>query len=99
MGTVPDDAPALKHQNARRHADGTETVGHNKRRPSLHQPVQFLLDQGLAFRIQGRGGFIQNQDGSILQESAGNRYTLPLAAGQSAASVAKHGLIARPACP
>lgn len=69
MGTVPDDAPALKHQNARRHADGTETVGHNKRRPSLHQPVQFLLDQGLAFRIKGSGGFIQNQNGSILQEA------------------------------
>ena len=69
-------------------------MGHNKRRPSLHQPVQFLLDQGLAFRIKGSGGFIQNQNGSILQESAGNRYTLPLASGQSASSVAKHGLVA-----
>ncbi len=94
MSAVPDDAAALKHQNARRHADGAEAVGYDESRPSLHQAVQLLLDLGLAFRVQGGGGFIQNQDGGVFQEGAGNRHALALAAGQAAASVAKHGLVA-----
>ena len=68
MSAVPDDAAALKHQNARRHADGAEAVGYDESRPSLHQAVQLLLDLGLAFRVQGGGGFIQNQDGGVFQE-------------------------------
>ena len=94
MGAVPYDTAILKYQNARRHPDGAEAVGHNQRCSAFHQPVQFMLDLGLAFRIKGGGGFVKNQDGGVFQKRAGNRHALALASGQAASAVAKHGLVA-----
>ena len=52
------------------------------------------LDHAFAFGIQGGGGFVQEEDGGIFQESAGNGEALLLSAGELAAFVADNGVVA-----
>ncbi len=52
------------------------------------------LDYRLAFVIECRSGFIQNEDTGIEGERACNRDALALAAGQARAAFADHRLIA-----
>ena len=46
------------------------------------------------FGIEHRGGFVQHQDRRVLQQGAGQRDALALAAGEPDALVADHGVIA-----
>ena len=58
------------------------------------QVFQGLLHQMFAFVVQGGGGFIQNQDGRVLQEHPGNGNALLLAAGELHAPFAHVGVVA-----
>ncbi len=62
-------------------------------RPS-HQAVQCLQHQALALRVQRAGGLVQNQDGRVAQDGAGDGHALPLPAGQLHAAFADPRLIA-----
>ena len=42
----------------------------------LHQVVDSLLHDLFRFVVKGRGGFVENDDGGVLQEGAGNGHTL-----------------------
>lgn len=44
------------------------------------------VDQGLGFRIQGRRGFVEDEDVWVLDERAGDGYALFLAAGELGAA-------------
>ena len=55
----------------------------------LHQAWQRFLNQVLALRIEGAGGFVQQQNRRIHQQRAGDRQALTLAAGKSEAGVPK----------
>ena len=59
---------------------GGEAARDDKRGASAHQRFQRILNQPFAFRIQGTGGFIQNQDGGILQDRSRDGDALTLAA-------------------
>ena len=73
------DDPALVDDEDRvRAADRRQAVGDDERRPVLHDVGQGGLDQSLGFRIERRGGFIQDQDGRIFEKSPGDRQALPL---------------------
>ena len=48
---------------------------------------------GLGLNVQGRGGFIQDQDRGIAQNGTGNRHTLSLTAGQIFALLAYQPVI------
>ncbi len=63
-------------------------MGDHQDGPALHQHLQSLLHLMLRFGIQGRGCFIQQQDGGILQQCPGNGNSLTLPSGQPGASLA-----------
>ncbi len=57
--------------------------GDDEGRAVLAQPVDRLLHPRLGFDVERAGRFIEDQDRSVLQDSAGNRDTLALAARQA----------------
>ena len=52
------------------------------------------LDHALALRIEGGGGFVEEEDWGVLQQGAGDGEALLLSAGELAALVADDGLVA-----
>ena len=68
--------------------DGRETMGDGDRRTRLHQPLQSILYESFTLRVQGRGGFVENQDWRILQNGTGDAYTLTLSTRKSATAIA-----------
>ena len=60
--------------------DGGQAVGDDQRGAAAHQPGQCILDQAFALGIERRGGFVEDQDGRILEHGAGDGDALPLAA-------------------
>ncbi|MND85551.1 hypothetical protein D3C80_774820 [compost metagenome] len=58
-----------------------------------HQGRQCLLDQVFALRIEGAGGFVEQQDRRIHQQGPGDRQALALATRQAQAGIAKVGLV------
>jgi len=63
-------------------------VGNDQGGASDHQVFEGLLDFQFRFTVQGRRGFIQDQDGGILEERPGDAETLPLASGKDRALLA-----------
>jgi len=61
--------------------------------PSRHQSIHGLLNQRLGLGVQAGGGFIENQDGRIGQECAGESDALTLAARQLDAPLPHQGVI------
>jgi hypothetical protein len=52
------------------------------------------LDHALALGIEGGGGFVEEEDGGVLQQGAGDGEALLLSAGKFAALVADDGFVA-----
>ena len=55
---------------------------------------QRLLDQPLRLGIEGRGRLVEDQDRRVLEQRAGDRQPLPLAAGQPLSALADRRLVA-----
>jgi hypothetical protein len=53
----------------------------HERRAPAHQLAEPFLDHRFRFRVQARGGLIQDQDAWIGENRARDRYALALAAG------------------
>jgi len=62
--------------------DGGQPMGDHNDRPVLHQFFDGVLDQFFRGGVQGTGGFVQNEDGRILQEGAGDGQPLLLPSGK-----------------
>ena len=75
--------------------DRGEAVRDGKRRAALAQFGDRLLHGALQFRIEGRGGFIEQDDGRVLDQRARDGDALALAAGQLQAVLADRGVVAR----
>ena len=73
-------------------ADGTQAVGDDQGGAAHGQIVEGPLDLGLRHGVQGGGGFVQDQDGGILQEDSGDGYTLLLSAGQQSTALTDIGV-------
>ena len=71
---------------------GGEPVGDGNGGAAFGEGVQGMLDDHFAFVVQGRGGFVQNQDGRVFQENAGDGDPLFLSAGKLYAPLAHVGL-------
>ena len=69
-------------------------MGHHNGGSALAKLVQGLLDQDFRGVVQGGSGFVQNQDGGILQKYPGDGQTLLLAAGETDAPLADLGIVA-----
>ena len=46
----------------------------------LHQSLQGILYQALALGVEGRGGFVEDEDRGILQDGTGDADALTLSA-------------------
>ena len=90
---VLDEAAVIQDDDAVRILDGRQAVGDDEGRTPDHEPVQGVLHDALAFRIEGRRGFVQDQDAGVLQDGPGNGDALPLAAGNVYTPVAQLGLV------
>src|SRR5215217_8246996 len=61
--------------------DGGQAVGDDQRGAALGQFHEGLLDGPLRFRVERGGGFVQDEDGWILDEHAGDGEALLLPTG------------------
>ena len=75
-------------------ADSAQAVGDGDGGARLHQALQGFLHQAFALCVEGRGGFVQDEDGRVLQDGPGDADTLALPAGQASAAVAYHRVVA-----
>ena len=57
-----------------------------------HELHQRLLDAALGFVVERRGGFVEDQDGRVLEQRARDRDALPLAAREQRAAIADLGV-------
>lgn len=85
---------AGEHDDLLRAADGGEAVGDDDNGFVLHQRVDGLLHGDFAFGVERGGGFVQDDDGRVFQQGAGDADALFFAAGEFAADVAHAGLVA-----
>ena len=61
---------------------------------ALHQPVECDLNRFFRCTVERRSGFVEQQDGRVLQNCPGNRNTLTLATRKLDAAVANHRVVA-----
>jgi hypothetical protein len=54
-------------------------MGDNQNRTALDDVAHVFLDDALGFVIEGRGGFVENQDAGIANQSTGDGDALTLA--------------------
>ena len=73
--------------------DGGQPVRDGDGGPVFREFLQALLDPAFALIVQGAGRFVQDQDGRILQEHAGNRDALFLSAGEAGAAFSHKGIV------
>ncbi len=87
--------PALvEHQDAIRADDAREPVGEDQRGAPAHQPVERVLDDGLALRVHRGERLVQDQDRRVAEQRARDRDALALAARQPHPALAHHRLVA-----
>ena len=75
-----DDAAALQDHQPVHPGDGRQAVGDGDHRLALHQVLELLLDRRLDVGIERRGRLVEDQDRRVLEEDAGDRHALALAA-------------------
>ena len=71
-----------------------QAVRDHERGASDHQFVERVEDDGLCFRIDRRGGLVENEDGRVLEKGARDADALAFASGQPHAALADLGLVA-----
>ena len=81
MQAALDDLAALDHQNGVGVHDGVQAVGDHDGGAVLAEMVDRLLHGFFGFRIQRRGGFIEQDDRRVLDQRPRHRDALALAAG------------------
>lgn len=59
-----------------------------------HEFFEGFLHESFAFGVEGRGGFVEDEDSGVLKDCAGDADSLALTAGESAAAVADEGVVA-----
>ena len=94
MAAHLDDPALVEHDQPVHGGDGRQPVGDGDHRLALHQPVEALLDRRLDLRIERAGRLVEDQDRRVLEEDAGDRDALALAAGELDAALADMGVVA-----
>src|SRR6516164_6173321 len=68
-----DHPSVVEHQDSRRVSNGRKPVGDDKGGASLHHFIERRVDLGFGDRVERAGGLIEDQDGRILEQRAGDR--------------------------
>ena len=84
--------PSFEHHNLICTGNRAHSVRDNENRFILNQTRQCFLNRCFILDIQTGGGPVQQDDGCILQEGAGDGNALTLTAGKSAAILADVGV-------
>ena len=82
MAAGLDHAALVQHQAAVGADHAGQPVRQDQRAAAFHQPVQRLLDQRFVLGVDRGQRLVQDQDGRVAQQRAGDRQALALAAGQ-----------------
>jgi hypothetical protein len=93
MSAVFEDLPMLQVENPIHAPDRGEAMGNGNDRAPLEEIQQRLLNGVLGFRVQRGSGFVQYQDGGVLEQGPGDGYPLALPAGELYALLADEGCI------
>jgi hypothetical protein len=67
--------------------DRGKAMGDDNRSPAFAECPECVDKKPFSLSIEGAGGFIENEDGRILQERAGDRETLAFSARQCDAAL------------
>ncbi len=72
VGAALEDAAFLQDEDEVGVADGGEAVRDDEGGAAGEEALERLLDEELGVRVDAGGGFIEDEDGRIFQESAGD---------------------------
>src|SRR5947209_2461435 len=89
-----DDLAAVEDDDLVGVSDGREAVGDRDRRAALGQPVERLLYGALGLGVERARRLVEDQDGRVAQDRAGDRDALLLAAGEAVAALADYRVVA-----
>ena len=78
VGAAFHNLSVVEHTDLIGILDRTQTVGDGHGGTCLHQTLQSILYQTLAFGVESRGSFIEDEDRGILQDGTGDGDTLAL---------------------
>lgn len=93
VGSAGDDAALIEDEDHRGVADGGKAMGDDEYSFAAHEVLEGRLHGGLTVAVESRGGFVEDEDGGVAQEGAGEGETLALSAGERGAALADDGLI------
>src|SRR5581483_8510599 len=83
-GVVPlaNDPSPIENQNHGCVANGAEAMGNDDHGLADDELFQGGLNGGLAFAVEGAGGFVEDKEGGVAEEGAGDGDALLLSAGE-----------------
>lgn len=93
MGALFNDTTLFDDDDLIRLEDGVEAVGDGEDGPSLHEAAGGFFEQGFGLRVEAGGGFVEDEEGGILEESTGEGKTLRLSAAETGSAFADDGLV------
>ena len=91
VADVPDLA-VFDEYDAARLADGRQTMGDDDHQPLGRGGMQRAHEGVLGSRVEGRGGFVEDEDLRVAHEAAGNGQALLLTDRQGVPGTAEHGV-------
>ena len=89
-----DDAAFVQDDDLVGVLDGAEAVGDGDGGAAGHELLEGLLDAALGLGVERGGGLVEDEDGRVLEDGAGDADALALAAGELDAPVADIGVVA-----
>ena len=89
-----DDAPAIDDGDPVGQVQRRAPVGDEERRAVGHQPAQRLVDRLLGGGVDGAGGVVEHEDRGVVEQGAGKRHPLALAAGEAEATFTHQRVVA-----
>src|ERR1035437_2875179 len=94
VGGDGGDAALLKHGDAVGAANGAEAMGDHDHGAALHQVGKRGLYQRFALGVKRGGGLVEDENGRVLEDGAGDGDALAFAAGKPEAFFADDGVVA-----
>jgi hypothetical protein len=88
------DAAVLDHDDPVGVAHGREAMRDDERGPAAEDATQRVLDEDLGSRVHRGRGLVEDQDGRVGEDGAGERDQLPLPGREQRASLADARLVA-----
>ena len=94
MGAALGDPAGVEHDDLVGADDGRQAVGDDDGRAVRGDAVERRLDRFLGAAVERAGGLVEDQDRRVLQQRAGDRHALLLAARELQPALADHRFIA-----